>query len=96
MWNVMDFIYELVQLIKFSLKWLYVSDGLRRNVVVSGGQSTPRLRNLCPTQWNVRHTSINSMLLNYEILLTTLKKVQKGHDEYAAKASGNYLIRILG
>ena len=26
--------------------------------------------------------------MNYEILLTTLEEVQKGHDEYAAKASG--------
>ena len=47
--NVMDFIYELVQLIKFSPKRLYVFDSLRKNVVVSGGESTPRLRTLCPT-----------------------------------------------
>ena len=81
--NVMDFIYELVQLIKFSpnCKRLYVFDSLRKNVVVSGGESTPRLRHL----W---HTSINSILLNYEILLTILEEVQKGHDEYAGKASG--------
>lgn len=48
--NVMDFIYELVQLIKFSPKWLYVFDGLRKNVVTGGGESTPHLRTLCPTQ----------------------------------------------
>lgn len=85
--NVMDFIYELVQLIKFSPNRLYVFDSLRKNVVVSGGESTPRLRILCPTQWTIRHTSIKSILLNYEILLSTLEEVQKGHDEYAAKAS---------
>ena len=27
-------------------------------------------------------------MLNYEILLSTLEEVQKGYDEYAAKASG--------
>ena len=86
--NVMEFIYELVQLIKFSPKRLYVFESIRSNVVVCGGESTPRLRSLCPTRWTVRHTSINSILLNYEILLNTLEEVQKGHDEYAAKATG--------
>ena len=84
----MDFIYELVQLIKFSPKRLYVFDSLRQNVVISGGEATPRLRTLCPIRWTVQHTSINSILLNYEILLSTLEEVQKGYDEYAAKASG--------
>ena len=79
--NVMEFIYELVQLIKFSPERLYVFESVRSNVVVCGGGSTPRLRSLCPTRWTVRHTSINSILLNYEILLNTLEEVQKGHDE---------------
>ena len=86
--NVMDFIYELVQLIKFSPKRLHVFETLKRNVVVNGGDSTPRLRTLCPTRWTVRHTSINSILLNYNTFLETLEEVQKGNDEYAAKASG--------
>lgn len=52
--NVMDFIYELVQLIKFSPKRLYVFDGLRKNVVIGGGESTPHLRTVsysmdCPS-----------------------------------------------
>ena len=42
---------------------------------------------LCPTRWTVRHSSIQSILRNYEILLSTLE-VEKGHDDYAAKASG--------
>ena len=75
----------MVQL-KFSPKHLYVFNSLRQNVV-SGGE-TIRLRTLCPTRWTVRHASINSILLNYEILLSTLEEVQNGHDEYAAKASG--------
>ena len=67
---------------------MYVFNSLRQNVVVSGGETTPLLRTLCPTRWTVRHASINSILLNYEILLSTLEEVQSGHDEYAAKASG--------
>ena len=37
----MDFIYELVQLIKFSPKQLYIIDGLRKDVVIGGEESTP-------------------------------------------------------
>ena len=39
----------------------------------------------------VRHTAINSILLNYEILLSTLETVKDGHDEYAAKAHGLHM-----
>ena len=48
----------------------------------------PSLRTLCPTRWTVRHSAINSILLNYEVLLRTLETVEVGHDEYAAKAHG--------
>ena len=43
---------------------------------------------VCPTRWTVRHTCINSILKNYEVLKTALEQIQKGRDEYAAKASG--------
>ena len=75
---------------------VYVFDSLRQN-----GEATPRLRTLCPTRWTVWHALINNILLNYEILLSTLK-VQSGHDEYVAKArlvvymhKWSYLIHIL-
>lgn len=86
--NVMEFIYEMVELIKFSPKRLYIFESLKRNIIVSGGEVTPHLRSLCPTRWTVRHSSINSIMLNYETLLKTLGEVKKGHDEYAPKASG--------
>ena len=38
--NVMDFIYELVQVIKFLLKRLYVLES-KRNIVINGVHSTP-------------------------------------------------------
>lgn len=84
----MDFIYELVQLIKFLPKWLHVFESLERNVVVASGEATLCLRTLCLNQWTIQHTSINSILLNYVTLLKTLEEVQNGNDEYAAKASG--------
>ena len=38
--------------------------------------------------WTVRHSSLNSILLNYTIIIETLDEVRKGKDEYAAKANG--------
>ena len=88
--NVMSFIYDLVQLIKFSPKRLSLFDTLRKEVVVNSGDTsvTPSLRMLCPTRWTVRHTSIDSIIRNYQILQTALEEIHHGHDEYAAKASG--------
>ena len=51
--NVMNFIFELVKLIKFSPKRLTLFDSLRSEVVVNDGEaSTPSLRTLCPTRWD--------------------------------------------
>ncbi|XP_065920227.1 zinc finger MYM-type protein 1-like [Dysidea avara] len=36
----------------------------------------------------LRNTAISSILKNYKILMAALDKIQEGHDEYAAKASG--------
>ena len=35
----------------------------------------PGLRNLCPTQWTLRGTSVESIRLNYPILLATWEEV---------------------
>ena len=88
--NTMDFIFQLIQLIMFSNKRLNLFESIRQEILLSGDHGTfsPSLRTLCPTRWTVRHRSINSILSNYETLITTLDKVQQGHDEYAAKAKG--------
>jgi len=57
-------------------------------MALNSGESSPSLRILCPTQWTVRRSSIISILRNYKLLMTTHEKIQDGHDEYAAKASG--------
>ena len=76
--DVLNFIYELTQLF----------DSLRREVTINTGELTPRLRMLCPTRWTVRHSSIASILKNYSIIQSALDEISKGHDNYAAKASG--------
>jgi hypothetical protein len=87
----MQFIFDLVQLIKFSPKRSSLFDSLRREVAlnsVSETPLTPTLRTLCPTRWTVRHSAIYSILLNYEVLQRALDDIQTGNDEYASKASG--------
>ena len=87
--NIMDFIHELVQLIKFSPKRTTIFDRFKKEISLSNDHSpSPSLRTLCPTRWTVRHGCIESILLNYKVLQDTLTEVQKGRDEYAAKAHG--------
>ena len=86
--NVMDFIYNLVQLIRFSPKRLTLFNALRKEVSINSDESTPSLRMLCPTRWTIRHTSIDSIMRNYKVWQTALNEIEQGRDEYAAKASG--------
>lgn len=89
--NVMDFVYNLVQLIRYSPKRLALFDTLRKEVAIKDGVSTPSLRTVCPTRWTVRHSCLDSILRNYELLEHALLEIKQGHDEYAAKASGALL-----
>ena len=86
--DVLNFIYELTQLIKMSPKRLTLFESLRKEVTVNTGELTPHLRMLCPTRWTVRHSSISSILKNYSTVQSALDEISKGHDEYAAKANG--------
>ena len=85
--NVMDFLYEIIQLIKFSPKRLTLFNSIRAEVSL-GGETTPLLRSICPTGWTVRSGSIDSILKNYSKLIATLEDVRMGSDEYASKGSG--------
>ena len=86
--NVMDFVYNLVQLIRFSPKRLSLFDSFRKDVALNSGETTTSLRTLCPTRWTVRHASIDSIVQNYQVLQAALGEILLGHDEYAAKANG--------
>ena len=85
--DVLNFIYELTQLIKMSPKRLTLFDSLRREVTINTGELTSRLRMLCPTRWTIRHSSIASILKNYSIIQNALDEISKGRNNYAAKAS---------
>lgn len=62
--NCLDFIYNLVQLVKFSPKRLHLFESLRQQAMttLSDVPSAPTLRMLCPTRWTVRHAAVQSVL----------------------------------
>ena len=62
--NTINFIHDLVQLIKFLPKWLTLFETLKSDITLSTGQSLPSLRTLYPTRWTVRNTAISSILKN--------------------------------
>jgi len=88
--NCMEFIFQLVQLIKFSPKRLNLSECVRREITLSDGESalSPSLRTLCPTRWTVRHSAIDSVMKIYQALMSSLLIIEQDDDEYAAKGKG--------
>ena len=83
-------VFELGKLIKFSPKRSTLFSTLNKQLGFNSDKNATgrSLRTLCPTRWTVRHTAIESVLLNYDPLKATLDEVEKGHDEYAAKDHG--------
>ena len=65
MQNTMNFIYDFIQLIKFSQKRLTIFENFRKEIFNYSGEITSSLQVLCPTRWIVRHASIYSILKNY-------------------------------
>lgn len=72
--DILNFIYELTQLIKMSPKRLTLFDSLRTEVSINTGKLTQHLRMLCPTRWAVRHASISSVLRNYSIVQNAFRE----------------------
>lgn len=88
--NILNLVFELGKLIKFSPKRSTLFSTLNKQLAFNSGENATgkSLRTLCLTRWTVRHSAIESILLNYDTLKKTLQEVEKGHDEYAAKAHG--------
>ena len=70
--NCLEFILQLVQLIRFSPKRLNLFESIRKNVTLSESESglSPSLRPLCPMRWIVCHSAINSILNNYQNIMS--------------------------
>ena len=87
--NCIEFNFHLVQLIRFSPKRLNLFESFRSEISLGDDSVLPSsLRPLFPTRWTVRHSAIDSILKNYQALLSALQVIQQGHDEYTAKARG--------
>ena len=77
--GVIEMVYDLIKLIKFSPKCFALFENLRTEVSMKSGETLqPSLRTLCPTRWTVRTKSLESILSNYEVLQQTLNEIQQG------------------
>ena len=88
--STLQFIAELVQLIKFSPKRSSLFNAVRQSILIAdeSPSASPSLHTLCPTQWTVHHSAIASIVKNYTALISTLQVIEQGHDEYAPKGKG--------
>ena len=88
--NCMEFIFQLVQLIRFLPERLNLFHSVRKDITLSDSESTPSpsLKTLCPTRWTVHHPAIDSILKNYQALISMLEVIQQANDEYGAKGKG--------
>ena len=90
--NCMAFISQLVHLIKLSPKRLNLFESTRKEITFASDSeaqlSCSALKTLCSTRWTVRHSAIESIIKNYQALMTALKIVKQGHDDHAALAQG--------
>ena len=88
--NCIEFIMQLVQLIRFSPKRLGLFQSIQQQISFGDDSAAvpSSLRPLCPTRWTVRHSAIDGVLKNYRALISCLQRVEEGRDEYAAKARG--------
>jgi len=68
----MDFLYELLQLIKYLPKRLTLFESIRTDIAMKSEIVPLSLRSLCPTRWTVRNTFIYSVLYTELNISSTL------------------------
>ena len=68
--NCMEFIFQLVQLIRFWSRRMNLFESVLKDITLSDGESTP---SACPMQRTVRHSAINSILKNYQALMSMVE-----------------------
>ncbi len=81
----LNFAMELIQLIKLSPKRQVLFETIKAQQEIS---TTPSIRSLCPTRWTVRTRAMQSILLNYEILQSTMEQASYGTDDCSRRAGG--------
>jgi len=62
----MDIVFEISKLIKFSSKREAIFSKLKEELA----PGNPGIRTLCPTRWTVRAAAVQSILANYNVLLS--------------------------
>ncbi|CAF3267756.1 unnamed protein product [Rotaria sp. Silwood2] len=80
--STLDITNEIVNFMKKSSKRLHLLDKL------TGPNYCPNLKSLCPTRWTVRESSMDSLVVNYDLVKISLDEISAEDGPPSAKANG--------
>ena len=75
---------DIVQFVRKSSKRLNIA----KKLSINSSTASTNLKPLCPTRWTVRASSMNSLLMNYQLTKSVMRELVKVKDEPAVKAAG--------
>lgn len=85
--GALDVVLELSKLFKYSAKKKAMLLKLKQELA----PGNPGVKPLCPTRWTVRAESLQSVITNYNVIMTVLEKIMeeyKGNFEACCQARG--------
>lgn len=75
---------DIVNFVRRSPKRLNIAEKLSFDSSIN----SPRLKPLCPTRWTVRASSMNSLLVNYQLVKSVMQEVVEQKGDSGVKAGG--------
>ena len=84
--DVLDTVFEITKLLKFSPK----RDALFNKLKQETASGTPGFRALCPTRWTVRAASLKSMIENYLVFNALWEEVKEAITDSGDTSSCNW------
>ena len=75
---------DIVNFVRRSPKRLYIAEKLSFDLSINSS----RLKPLCPTRWTVRASSMNSLLVNYQLVKSVMQELLEQKGDSGIKAAG--------
>ena len=75
---------DIVNFVRRSPKRLNIAEKLSFDLSINSS----RLKPLCPTRWTIRASSMNSLLVNYQLVKSVMEEVLEQRGDSGVRASG--------
>jgi len=75
---------DIVQFVRKSPKRLNIA----KKLSIESSTASTNLKPLCPTRWTVRASSMNSLLMNYQLTKSVMQELVEDKGEPSIKAAG--------